>query len=311
MQLTWKASEPTSAFYAAQMLDAGHAAADAWLAEAFAPAIEVVRAEFEAAKLPVAPLFAQFTALAASGVEDNRRLVEQAWAKVLGRGAPQAMLLGRLAGTLGGLRAAFLAAYRANANVEQEHFEQELVDELLLRGRPIMEQWEARGPGLLAQIRRNSEENLLVENAVIALVHPILGGHGLAHRAFNTVTFETVLTNPDESLPEMLRIAWLLAQLNLDLPMYAEHLPAERRDLVGQLALLPPVLAAAEHVELAPLNVATLEQSIGTWRIEGAGNPAETASTLLTWWDTLEQAATPWPVALAALDQMLTSGPPQ
>jgi hypothetical protein len=308
MQLTWKASESTSALYAALMLNEGHAAADARLAAAFAPAIEITRSEFEAAKLPVTPFFAQLTSLSASGVEDNRHLVEQACAKIIGRSAPQAAQASRLASTVGGLRAAFLSAYRAAASSFPDS--PPLVDELLLRGRPIMEQWEARGPGLLAQIRRNCEENLLVENATITLVHPILGGHGLAHRAFNTITYEAVLTNPDDSLPETLRIAWLLAQLNLDLPIYAENLAAERRELVGQLALLPPVLAAAEHVELAPLHAASLERAITLWRIEAAGDPAETAATLLTWWDTLQQAATPWPVALAALDQMLAPAAP-
>lgn len=309
MQLTWKASESTSALYAAEVLSEGHAAADTRLAAAFSPAIEIARAEFEAAKLPVTPFFFQLTALSSSGVEDNRHLVEQACAKIIGRGAPQAAQTSRLAGTVGGLRAAFLSAYRTTSSPASNP--PELVDELLLRGRPIMEQWEARGPGLLAQIRRNIEENLLVENATITLVHPILGGHGLAHRAFNTITFEAVLTNPDDTLPETLRIAWLLAQLNLDLPIYAENLPADRRELIGQLALLPPVLAAAEHVELAPLHAATLERAITLWRIDAGGGPAESATTLLTWWDTLQQAATPWPVALAALDQMLAPAAPQ
>jgi hypothetical protein len=307
MQLTWKASESTSALYAALVLSQGHAAADARLADAFAPSLEIARSEFDAAKLPVTPFLAQLAALSASGVEDNRRLVEQACAKIIGRSAPQSALTSRLASTVGGLRAAFLSAYRTTSSPNANS--PELVDELLLRGRPLMEQWDARGPGLLAQIRRNTEENLLVENATITLVHPILGGHGLAHRAFNTITFEAVLTNPDDTLPETLRIAWLLAQLNLDLPIYCENLPADRRELVGQLALLPPVLSAAEHVELAPLHTSTLERAITLWRIDAASERAETAATLLTWWDTLQQAATPWPVALAALDEMLA--PPQ
>jgi hypothetical protein len=321
MQLTWKASESTSAFYTAQMLSEGFATASgdftAALAATFAPAIEVARAEFEAAKLPTDRLFAQLTALSAAGAEDNRRLIEQAIAKTVGPSPSLTASANRLASTLGGLRAAFLTAYRSTAVPNHTELEdRELVDELLLRGRPLMEQWEARGPGLLAQIRRSlntnhtspsndADENLLVEYATITLVYPILGGHGLAHRSVNTVTFEAVLTNPDPSLPETLRLAWLLAQLNLDLPKYSEHLPADRRELLGQLALLPPVLAAAEFVELAHLHESTLAQAITTWRIPIAADPAATATTLLTWWHTLQDSATPWPVALAALDQML------
>ena len=52
MELTWKASEPASALYAATCLSAGLPVADTRLAEAFAPAVEMALAEFDACGTP-------------------------------------------------------------------------------------------------------------------------------------------------------------------------------------------------------------------------------------------------------------------
>lgn len=64
------------------------------------------------------------------------------------------------------------AMQRAIPNLQQE---------LELRVRPLKEQWEARGPGLLKTFANLTEESLLVEEAKVLLVHPVLGGGGEAH----------------------------------------------------------------------------------------------------------------------------------
>ena len=164
---------------------------------------------------------------------------------------------------------------------------------------------------MLVQLARSTEENVLVANAEIALVYPFVGGHGMAHRQLNCVTFEAVLTNPIDSLPEVMRLAWLLAQLNLDLPMYADHVSADRRDAVGKWALVPAVLAAAECVELARLSAETVGKTLAAWRLAESASTAEAVAnqseTLLTWWKTYQEGRTPWAVALGALEQMLFS----
>ena len=88
MELTWKASEPANALYAASCLSAGLPVADARLAEAFAPAVEMVLAEFEACQAPADRLLPILTGLAARGVDDNRQLVEQAITKLVGSRSP-------------------------------------------------------------------------------------------------------------------------------------------------------------------------------------------------------------------------------
>ena len=109
-------------------------------------------------------------------------------------------------------------------------------EELPLRIDPLRSQWEARGPGLLAAMRRLSADDLLVPAASLMLVQPVLGGGGLAHPSSNGVTFEGLLANPLPQLPEVLRLGWLLGQLNFDLPAYEELLGRTRLDVVGPLA---------------------------------------------------------------------------
>jgi hypothetical protein len=304
MELTWKASEPASALYAANCLAERQPIADVRLGEAYAPVVAVALGELETCGVPPEPMLAVLAGLAAAGVDDSRQLVEQALRKLAGIGDTANPFIGRLAGAVSGLKSGFQNAHRATAANESS----ELVDELLLRGRPIFEQWDARGPGMLDQIARSTEERVLVPRADVVLVYPLVGGHGVAHRTVNVVTFEAVLANPVETLPEIVRMAWLLAQLNLDLPIYADHIPAAGRDSVGKLGVVPPVLAAAEYVELASFSVETLRQALTAWRVVGVevSDPelSALADTLFNWWHTYQEGSTPWAVALAALEQM-------
>ena len=117
----------------------------------------------------------------------------------------------------------------------------DLEQELASRERPLREQWEARGPGLLLHTSRSADPARLPQQATVWLVHPIQGGGGTAHPRFHGVTLEAMLYHPVAELPEPLRLAWLLAQLG-----ETPHRKAARRRLV-QLALTPAVLSAAER----------------------------------------------------------------
>jgi hypothetical protein len=155
-----------------------------------------------------------------------------------------------------------------------------------------------------------TEDPLLVESATVTLVAPIVGGHGRAHLLGNRVTFEAVLVNPHPHLPETLRLGWLLSQLNQDLPMFSERIPRERMPLVVGLATLPLVLAAAETVELARLDAETLRSALECWhlppQLPADSEDEDVIERLQAWWGTYQGSATRWPVALAALDAMLS-----
>ena len=100
-------------------------------------------------------------------------------------------------------------------------------------------------------------------------------------------------------------MAWLLAQLNLDLPKYAEHVAADRFETLAAQAMIPPVLAAAEYVDFVRLDAALIARALDEWRVASSDDENSLAETLLTWWTTYDEGQTTWPVALAALEKML------
>jgi hypothetical protein len=174
---------------------------------------------------------------------------------------------------------------------------------LPLRERPLREQWEARGPGLLSHVSQITEEDLIVESAEVLLVHPALGGGGDAHLAANAVRVEAVLANPIAELPEVVRLAWLIAQLKLDLPLYSESIHADRLPHVARYAMLPAILSAAEAVELVRFTPQTMRQAVIAWRLfEPLG--VDGAGLAMQWWQTYQETRPPLRVALTALDQM-------
>jgi hypothetical protein len=283
MQIRWKASFSASCLHAAACLEEGLPIADAQLASLLEPPARALLAELAASGLQSAlPLW---VALAAD-YENNRQLVERGVARQQGAASIESENRVRLAGCVADLEAAWLGEWPA------------LAEELAVRERPLREQFEARGPGLLRAVERLTTETLLVEQAEVVLVCPVVGGHGRAHPKSNRVTFEAMLTHSDPALPEVLRLGWLLTQLNLDLPALGEAPP-----LLGSLATVPLVLAAAEQVELAVLDEMTLTRALTCWHLPA--QPPETVQALFTWWQTYADSQTRWPVALRALAQML------
>jgi hypothetical protein len=176
-------------------------------------------------------------------------------------------------------------------------------EELALRERPLREQWEARGPGLLLQIGNWTDEDLLVPECEVLLVHPALGGGGEAHLAYNSVRIEAVLANSVTELPEAVRLAWLIAQLQLDLPRYSESIHADRLPHVARFAMLPVTLAAAETVELARYTPENLQLAISAWQLR-APPEIDAAALVSQWWQTYQETRPPWNIALTALDQL-------
>jgi len=291
MQIQWNASLSASSLHAAACLQGGLPLADNELVSVLAEPIELLLGEVRACGLMAEEVLPQLVALAGE-IDGNRQLVELAFTRLWGKGAYNEASVARLAGGIAGLEAALLRQRPG------------LTDELELRSRPLRQQWESRGPGLLRQIALLTEDRLLVESASVVLVAPAVGGHGSAHLLGNRVTFEALLANPNPNLPETLRLGWLLSQLNQDLPMFSERLSPVRRPLVINLASVPLALKAAETVELATLNIETLRSALKCWHLP-PNLPDDVDERLLTWWDTYQGSSTSWAAALAALDAML------
>ncbi len=172
--------------------------------------------------------------------------------------------------------------------------------DLTSRQRPLREQWEAVGPGLLLQVRRligEIDQEQETERQ-IHLVHPVCGGAGFAHPAYRSVRIEAVLTNSTPQLPETLRLAWLVAQ-SLALGS-ATPASAHSTSAVLRWALLPATLYAAEELDIARLDLPTLSLALEAWH-----SPCDSIQLgpegLLAWWRESRSNQTPWRAALRTL----------
>jgi hypothetical protein len=156
----------------------------------------------------------------------------------------------------------------------------------------------------LWNIANLTEEEIAPEQADVLLVRPVFGGAGGSHLANNSVRIEAVLANPHPDLPEVVRLAWLLAQLELDLPRFSEEVQADRLPHVARLAMVPAVLRAAEAVELVRYTPELVGRAIAAW---GLALPPhlDPVTTATDWWETYQLDKPPLPVALKALDEML------
>jgi hypothetical protein len=285
--VTWRISTSASALHAARAVLRGDVFADVDLAIALAEPAALLQEEVQLALLPAEKFWQNLLGLA-SNYENNRELANLSLTKTVGRTATAAVTSQRIASAIAAVEAAFL-----------RHLPR-LAEELPLRAGPLKEQWEARGPGFLHQVELFTDPALLVEQAEVVVVHPALGGGGEAWLAGNQVRIEGVLANPLPHLPEVVRLGWLIAQLNLDLPSLSENVPAERVPRAAKVALLPAALEAGKAVELCQDSPELIAQAMGAW------NVAADAVLVAQWWETYRESHPPFAVALAALDQMLS-----
>jgi len=287
LDVRWIVSTRASSLHALAALLAGQTLVDQKTATALADEARAWRADLDILGLDAETFFRHAIPLATQ-IDSPVAWAEAVLAKALGPLTADRAPVQPVTRRLIALQAAFDGAHPG------------ALEELELRAAPLREQWEARGGGLLATLARLTSSALVPEMADAILVHPVLGGGGDAHWHYNSLRFEAVLANPLAELPEVLRLGWLLAQLNFDLPLYEEHLNRHRLAVVGPLALIPPVLASGVEVELARDTRDTLAAAVRVWT--GAEVDLEVLST---WWETYQATSPPWHVALGALDQML------
>ncbi len=223
--------------------------------------------------------------------EVNRDLAERVLSRILDRESVKTNQIAALSGLITEIEAAYVLLFP------------KLVEQLELRSRPLREIWEGYGNGLLAHIGRLTERELLVDQAEVILVQPVLGGYGMAQKGPNRVYVEALLANAIPELPEVVRLAWLLAQLQSEMPSVRERIGEHRRHEIANLAMLPPVLAAGQVVELTKIDEANIALAIEQWQIPVPVH-LDSAPKLLSWWETYLQTKPAWSIALTALDRM-------
>lgn len=290
VELVWRPHALVSCLHAAEAISRNLPLVDPRLAETIVGPAHHLASLIRAAQLPAERFWRHLLGLAATN-DSRRQVVEAALIRTIGRGPRFEQL------------SADLTAAVMEVESAQRIALPNLAHELPLRERPMREQWEARGPGLLFQLEQFTEEGVLPERCDVLLVHPALGGGGEAQMASNSVRMEAVLANPVAELPEIVRLAWLIAQLQLDLPAYSEAINTDRLPHLARYAMLPAVLAAAEAVELTRFTPQTMRQAVIAWRLaEPLG--VDSAALAGAWWQTYLEARPPFRIALAALDQM-------
>lgn len=290
MELRWIASSSVSALHAAEAIGAGRRLADDSLTQALTgPTLDIQRA-LAAAGIKAEAFWSHVLPLAA-GMDNNQSLADVVLRKIVGPSSRPDSLAPILSNQISDLEKAFRETCP------------QVVEELELRSGPLRKQWEARGEGLLQRLREITDPDLIVERADVVLVYPARGGSGAAHLAYNSVRIEAVLADPHAALPEAVRLAWLVAQLNIDLPRYRDCLDSNNVQRISKLAMLPPVLEAAQHVEWAGSLSQCLPFALSLWCEEIA--PEETAQVVFNWWQTVIDSRPAWSVAFMALERML------
>lgn len=292
MTLHWTTSFRASCLHAAAALARGQVLTDARLAEAVAGPAHELRQIIQACGLPRDPIWRQLLGLS-TVVDSLRDLAERAVARCCGSAVAE-----RVASSL----VPPLAAIESVVRSVHPHLQAELA----LREGPLRAQWEAGGPGLLRNIARWTDPRLVPSEAKVVLVLPAMGGGGTAHLLYNVVQIEAVLTNPVPHLPEVLRLGWLLAQLNLDLPAFSEQVPGSRLATIAELAMLPATLQAAEDLQLAVNGPETIDLALQAWNVL---TPPEVdpVDVVWRWWRTYLETRPRWDIAFTALDRMLHS----
>lgn len=300
-RIRWEIGDKLSPLHAARCWAAGASGIDSALATKIAEPLAELTKRLAAAELDLEAFWSRLVAASASGSSDQdacRTALMDAGIGELGLDACASAILTCLADT----RLAF-----------QERFPKS-TQQLSLRARPIREQWDGYGAGLLRRIAKKTHESFIPKSAVCVLLSPYRGGDGDCDPATATLWIEAVLTNPVPSVPEVLRLTWLLTRIGMGtmvLPTEAaeENEDRERALMVVALAGLPVVLDAACYLEMTQSPTVTgqlIDSAMQAWF--GPMEPA-VVEILDKWWSQSEELKPPFPVALKALDRMLPGKP--
>jgi len=297
MELRLVESGSAWAMAAAFRLLAGEPLPDVGLAEALAPGVEELAELLALAKIPPERAAAHLIPQAAC-IGSNIELAHVLKRKL---GIPQ----GSAAFQNGLVRA--LSSIEAAVLRTRPQLAAEMADEALR----LRQGWQATGGQHLLDVCARLTDPLMIAPAATVLL-----GTGLnasqALLPYNAVFFAPLPCDDDHW--HAAHLAYLLAQLQLELPVYADRLLRSGPQRVASLALVPVILAAlaevtppdsAERLESLATGVseATISLWLTTWGHEA--DAACYAAPLAAWWAAYAEGGGSWPVALAALDRLI------
>jgi hypothetical protein len=162
---------------------------------------------------------------------------------------------------------------------------QETERQLELRSRPIREFWDGYGRALVRQVEKRAGCPVGDRPVQVWLLLPHTGGAGWASMAphgpcidqpdlVDRIAWEAMLTNPNDRLPELLRLLWIGIQPSLWRQGVHRVLPSQPLDdprLIrarlhrAAAAMVPLVLEAGERLELSGPAAELLEPALAAW----------------------------------------------
>jgi len=290
LRVRWLASVNANSFHAMELLLQKQPLIDRALAGALGTPVEYLEWVLQEEYIPPEK-FCQHLLPLSADVGAVRELVEVTLTKTMGRmeAMPRLTLV--------------YGAVMEVKNAYQASFPQ-AAENLAGSVHPWMRQWSLRGPGLVAGVINQTEPDFFVEEATVLVVHPAMGGAGRAYPSYNLACLEGVPADTASALPEILRLTWLLAQLNLDLPKYSERIPPHRLPTVAGLAMIPVVFKAGEANELSKCDKKVIASAVESWMPAGLGI-ADALAKLIQWWEVYEVMRPAWTDAMQALDRLL------
>jgi hypothetical protein len=180
------------------------------------------------------------------------------------------------------------------------------------RFRPLQEQWLGYGRGLMNLWKCLVHQDALADACTVIGLQPILGGFGKAHPDRDLVRIEAVLTNARPELPEVIRLGWLLVQLEQKSNEIFRSDASTDAPALIPLATLPAILAAGQELELTRCDVAHVALAFRHWHISGplvaadiTESPTELANLLIEWWLSSERSQASWQTAVRMLANRL------
>ncbi len=179
-----------------------------------------------------------------------------------------------------------------------------LSEQLELRSKPLRERWETFGQGLLREVGRliwgEPPNDWWPSSATAMMVQPMRGGDGGYDVDRNKIWMEAVLTDVDATVPEVLRMVWLITRMAID-----SHIREKSADqslaTAWSLVSVPLVLSAGQELELIRTKDLPIRRAMELWQF----GDASAAEILTDWWQQFRRADQPLPAALRVLDQRL------
>ncbi len=180
-----------------------------------------------------------------------------------------------------------------------------LEQQLDLRGRPIRDQWETFGPGLLSQIAKmiwieSPPADWWPARVDGLLVQPMRGGDGGFDGEASKFWIEALLTDADPAVPEVLRVAWLLTQLAVQTHT-RERSSEIAESLPWEIASVPLVLRAGRELEIIKTDTLPIATAMQLWNL---GSDRE-VKIVQQWWRERQSSSAAMPVDLKRLQGML------